>query len=185
MRNDYNSWHECFFGFAYEAAGRSKDPSTQCGACIVRNNRPKGIGYNGFIKGVEDTPERWEKEEKKKYVYHAEKNAIANSELRDFEDCHLYLWSSNPNVYLPCKACAGDIVQFGIRNVHVLKRHNAIEPEDDKRWDTGLTLSLVEHGDVRVHSHSAEEVHRALLTRATKDLSMENIGNESGTDNKC
>ena len=34
-RNDYITWDEYFMGVALLAAKRSKDPSTQVGACIV------------------------------------------------------------------------------------------------------------------------------------------------------
>ena len=36
-REDYISWDEYFMGIATLAAHRSKDPSTQVGACIVDN----------------------------------------------------------------------------------------------------------------------------------------------------
>ena len=34
-RNDYSTWDEYFMGVAKLSAMRSKDPSTQVGACIV------------------------------------------------------------------------------------------------------------------------------------------------------
>ena len=34
-RQDYLTWDEYFMGLAGLSAGRSKDPSTQVGACIV------------------------------------------------------------------------------------------------------------------------------------------------------
>ena len=49
-REDYLSWDEFFMGIAKLAAGRSKDPSTQVGACIVdQDNRILSIGYNTVI----------------------------------------------------------------------------------------------------------------------------------------
>ena len=45
-------WDEYFMSVAYLSAMRSKDPSTQVGACIVNeDNRIVGIGYNGFPRG--------------------------------------------------------------------------------------------------------------------------------------
>ena len=39
-REDYISWEEYFMGVAEMSARRSKDPSTQVGACIVsRDNK--------------------------------------------------------------------------------------------------------------------------------------------------
>ena len=48
-RKDYISWDEYFMGVALLASQRSKDPSTQVGACIVNDdNRIMSVGYNGF-----------------------------------------------------------------------------------------------------------------------------------------
>ena len=84
-RNDYISWDKYFMGVALLSAMRSKDPSTQVGACIVNNKkRIVGIGYNGFPYGVEDDTFPWESGDdflnsKYPYVVHAEPNAILNS----------------------------------------------------------------------------------------------------------
>ena len=54
-REDYIKWDEYFKGIAMLSAQRSKDPSTQVGACIVdANNKIVGIGYNGFPRGCSD-----------------------------------------------------------------------------------------------------------------------------------
>ena len=53
-REDYISWDEYFMGIAYLSAMRSKDPSTQVGACIVSDdNRILSIGYNGAPNGFD------------------------------------------------------------------------------------------------------------------------------------
>merc|ERR1712146_876786 len=52
-RTDYLSWDDYFMSVAHLSAMRSKDPSTQVGACIVNaQNRIVGIGYNGFPAGL-------------------------------------------------------------------------------------------------------------------------------------
>ena len=52
-RNGYISWDEYFMGVALLASQRSKDPSTQVGACIVNDdNRIMSVGYNGFPRAV-------------------------------------------------------------------------------------------------------------------------------------
>ena len=44
-RDDYISWDEYFMGIAQLSAMRSKDPSTQVGACIVDDdNKVVSIG---------------------------------------------------------------------------------------------------------------------------------------------
>jgi len=54
-RTDYISWDQYFMGIAMMSAERSKDPSTQVGACIVdKNNRILSMGYNGMPAGCDD-----------------------------------------------------------------------------------------------------------------------------------
>ena len=46
-RTDYISWDQYFMGIAMMSAERSKDPSTQVGACIVdKNNRILSMSVN-------------------------------------------------------------------------------------------------------------------------------------------
>ena len=47
-REGYITWDEYFMGVAELSAMRSKDPSTQVGACIVsQDNKILSMGYNG------------------------------------------------------------------------------------------------------------------------------------------
>lgn len=84
QRTDYLSWDEYFMGIAKLSALRSKDPSTQVGACIVSDdNRILSIGYNGAPNGFHDDAFPWDREGdplKTKYMYvcHGELNAILN-----------------------------------------------------------------------------------------------------------
>ena len=64
---------------AYLSAMRSKDPSTQVGACIVNaDKRIVAIGYNGFPRGISDDNFPWSRkaddplDTKYPYVCHAE-----------------------------------------------------------------------------------------------------------------
>ncbi len=171
MRTDYINFDQMFFGVAFWAAMRSKDPSTQCGACIARENKPLGFGYNGLINGFEDTPEIWGKEEKKKYVYHAEENAIRNSGVNDFKNAHIYIWTSNPQVYLPCERCARTISHYGFSFVHVLSYPESVRPENDTRWNTSLSLDLLKHAGVQIIEHNGKDINDVLLNCIKRKLS--------------
>jgi len=62
-RADAITWDDYFMSIAHLSALRSKDPSTQVGACIVNsNNRIVGIGYNGFPAGCDDDALPWSRE---------------------------------------------------------------------------------------------------------------------------
>ncbi|AEC02519.1 deoxycytidylate deaminase [Parasphaerochaeta coccoides] len=112
-RPDYISWDEYFMGVALLSAMRSKDPSTQVGACIVSpEKRIVGVGYNGFPSGCNDDDLPWEREgafleTKYPFVCHAELNAILNSS-GNLKGSSLYV------ALFPCNECAKAIIQAGI-----------------------------------------------------------------------
>lgn len=115
-RQDYISWDEYFMALAILSSKRSKDPSTQVGACIVdENNKILSMGYNGMPVGINDDNITWEREgsfldTKYAYVCHAELNAILNYKGN--------LTGSKIYVYLfPCNECAKAIIQAGIKEV--------------------------------------------------------------------
>ena len=57
------SWDDYFMSVAFLSSMRSKDPSTQVGACIVNEQkRIVGIGYNGFPRGCGDDELPWSRE---------------------------------------------------------------------------------------------------------------------------
>ena len=114
---DRVTWDEYFMTIALLSAKRSKDPSTQVGACIVDNeNKVVSIGYNGMPRHCDDTKLTWEKGEdlnnKYLYVCHAEFNAILNT--RDgshLNGCKIYV------TLFPCNECAKAIIQSGIKEI--------------------------------------------------------------------
>lgn len=116
-RADYISWDEYFMGVALLSAKRSKDPSTQVGACIVNTkNKIVGAGYNGLPAGCNDDEFPWEKQghflqTKYPYVCHAELNAILNNIGMDLHGCRIY------TALFPCNECAKAIIQAGITEV--------------------------------------------------------------------
>lgn len=117
-RNNYIDWHTYFMGVAMLASKRSKDPSTQVGACIVnKDNVIVGVGYNGMPKGCSDDEMPWERsaesvlDTKYPFVCHAELNALLNSNTASLKGCTLYA------TLFPCNECAKAIIQSGITHV--------------------------------------------------------------------
>lgn len=115
-RENYISWDEYFMGIAILSGKRSKDPSTQVGACIVKDNKIIGIGYNGLPTGCSDDEYPWNKtgeflETKYPYIVHAELNAILNSIKSDLKGAYIYV------ALFPCNECAKAIIQSGIKKV--------------------------------------------------------------------
>jgi len=131
-REDYLSWDEFFMGVAKLAAGRSKDPSTQVGACIVgEDNRILSIGYNGAPNNFDDDKIPWSRTNpdrtKTKYMYicHAEENAIDNylGSRKDLKGARIYV------DLFPCNECAKDIIQAGIKEIIYLSDKYYDQPE--------------------------------------------------------
>ena len=116
-RTDYISWDEYFMGIAMLSAQRSKDPSTQVGACIVSNdNKILSVGYNGAPNGYDDNTMPWDREgdflnTKYAYVCHAELNAILNNKGSNLEGAKIYV------DLFPCNECAKAIIQSGIKEI--------------------------------------------------------------------
>ena len=125
-RTDYINWDEYFMGVAMLAARRSKDPSTQVGACIVsQDNIIISTGYNGMPKGCSDDEFPWDRtgeETKYPYVVHAELNAILNANGRDLRGSKLYV------ALFPCNECAKAIIQSGVAEVVYLSDKYAGTP---------------------------------------------------------
>ena len=128
-REGYISWDEYFMAVALLAAERSKDPSTQVGACIVDSeNRIVSTGYNGFPYGCSDDEYPWDREgedatqTKYGYVVHAELNAILNARGRNVAGTRVYV------ALFPCNECAKAIIQAGISEVIYLSDKYANTP---------------------------------------------------------
>jgi len=128
-RKDYFNWDETFMQLCRVIAQRSKDPSTQTGACIVNDkNIILGLGYNGFPRGCSDRDLPWAREgefgnTKYSYVVHAEENAVLNTNAST-EGAKMYC-----NLF-PCNECVKVIIQKGIREIiyEIDKYH------DSKEW---------------------------------------------------
>ena len=128
-------------GVAQLSGMRSKDPSTQVGACIVSSdNKILSMGYNGFPMGCSDEEFPWAREStgtcgrtstdesagaegnlsareadgldtKYPFVTHGELNAILNYRGGSLEGTKLYVYLFH------CNECAKAIIQAGIRTI--------------------------------------------------------------------
>lgn len=129
-RTDYISWDEYFMGVALLSAKRSKDPSTQVGACIINEDkRIIATGYNGFPAGISDDKFPWDKDTKNlfdskyPYVVHAEVNAILNA-VTPTKNATLYV------TLFPCSDCTKMIIQSGIKEVVYLSDKHSGTDDD-------------------------------------------------------
>lgn len=133
-------------GVALLAAQRSKDPSTQVGACIIdKDKRILSTGYNGFPHGCSDDDFPWNRDESKgetkyQFVVHAELNAILNASGKSLASSKLYV------ALFPCHECAKAIIQSGVAEVVYLsdKYHNTPSTEASRRMLDAAGVKLTE-----------------------------------------
>ena len=155
-RTNYISWDTYFMGVAYLSSLRSKDDSSQVGACIVnQKNRIIGIGYNGLPVGCDDDEFPWEREgdflnTKYPYVVHAEPNAILNATV-PLDNSKIYV------TLFPCNECAKLIIQSGIKEIIFLSdKYEGTETDiASKRMlkAAGIKTRKLENFDLTVKIH--------------------------------
>ena len=115
-----SKWDNRFLNLAESISSWSKDPSRKIGAVAVGKQRQiLAQGYNGFPRGIDDSPLRYEdREEKYRLVVHAEMNVIYNASYNGvcLNGSTLYVHG------LPvCSDCAKGVIQVGIKRVVMRK----------------------------------------------------------------
>ena len=171
-RRNYISWDTYFLLVAFISTERSKDPSTQVGAVIVKNNRILSVGYNGTPNGISDDEMPWDSlgEEtgdilqiKNSFVVHAEANALDNLLFRE------PLYNSVMYVTLsPCPLCALRIANSGIKTVIYLEKYR-------KEKEFLLSKMILEKAGVEfIQFENIELLHQGLQQVQEK---LENINN--------
>lgn len=118
-------WDNHFLHLCVHVAGWSKDPSTKVGSVVVGPDREiRSTGFNGFPRGIADTPERLQdRDTKLKLVVHAEMNAILAAARVGvpMKGCTLYLAATDTKGGVwggpPCTRCSVEIIQAGIAEI--------------------------------------------------------------------
>jgi dCMP deaminase len=107
---------EWAIGMAHSAKTRSEDLFYKCG-CIFVHTDSKIIISTGFNGLVPDAPpemvDRANREARRPYMLHAEKNAILNCNEKPKFIGHCTAYITNK----PCFPCVQDMVAFGIRRI--------------------------------------------------------------------
>ncbi len=169
-RENALNWEEYFMLCALLARERSKDPSTQVGAVIVKNNRILSVGYNGTPRGMSDEEMPWNSlgekngnilEVKNSFVIHAEANALDNLPLgTDLEGATMYVSLS------PCPECAKRIAQSKIKRVVYFNKYR-------KEELFTLTSKILEYAQVELVSSSVTNLSFKLHEIADRVQELE------------
>ena len=104
-----------YMDIATAIAQRSHDAETKVGAVLVNNTSGAIIatGYNGFVRGADDSVLPNTRPDKYEYIVHAEQNLICNSAKHgiSMNNCSLVCTLS------PCKLCMRMLLNCGITKV--------------------------------------------------------------------
>jgi dCMP deaminase len=136
---EINKWYQRYMDLSEQVSAWSKDPNTKVGAVIVGS---KGQiltqGYNGFPRGIKDTPKRLnDRPTKLKLVVHAEMNAIFNATYNgvSLDGATLFVYG------LPiCCECAKGIIQVGISKVVIDSKCIDKRLEWKESWEISAQL---------------------------------------------
>lgn len=144
LSNRQKKWDMRFLGMSEFVSSWSKDPSTKVGAVITNGDKKiVSLGYNGLPQWVADDNEILNnREEKYKFIIHAEVNAIlqANRSSCDLLGVTIYTYP-----FLTCPQCAAMIIQAGIMRVVSYKCV-------DERWKDRIndSIKLLNMADIEV-----------------------------------
>jgi dCMP deaminase len=109
-----HKWDQRYLKMAREVAGWSQDPSTGCGAVIVRPDKTiASVGFNGFPQGLSDAAELYlDRQTKLSRMVHSEVNALSFTRDQTLTGYTVYAWPMPP-----CDRCTAQLVQKKIGRV--------------------------------------------------------------------
>uniref|UniRef100_A0A6C0LYZ3 CMP/dCMP-type deaminase domain-containing protein n=1 Tax=viral metagenome TaxID=1070528 RepID=A0A6C0LYZ3_9ZZZZ len=135
----------------YQADLFSKDPSTKVAAIILApdSHQILSTGFNGICRNLKETPERWTRPTKYKWVAHAEMNAVANAARGGIKIensiCVVTLY--------PCVECCKVLIQSGIQTIITEK----IDKTDSK-WDFNISAEMFQEAGLTVIEIDGESI---------------------------
>jgi dCMP deaminase len=116
-----------FLPIVQAIASMSKDPSTQVGALALDDQfNIISTGFNGFPRGVSDSPERYaDRPTKYRLISHAEQNVVAQAAYggRSLRGSTVIL-----SALYPCSSCTKSLIQAGV--IRILSPR----PDTNERW---------------------------------------------------
>jgi len=133
-----DKWAKRWLRLAHEVAAWSKD-QVQVGAIISDQNRnPRGFGYNGMPRNINDDQlDRQSQPKRAWYFEHAERNVIYACARNGIscDACTMYV------THFPCCDCTRAIIQSGIS--HVVVDAACVDPETRfyQKWQDQITES--------------------------------------------
>jgi len=141
------SFIEYFLIIAHDLSLRSDDPNIRHGAVIttIDSKNIIGTGYNGTIQGsdLNKIPINI-RDKKRKYMIHAEENAILNcmANPKTIGGAILYVTG------LPCVNCLQRIINFNIKEIYYADRVGTITEDEET---TFMRQNILDMSDIKMH----------------------------------
>jgi dCMP deaminase len=146
------NWDARFLRLALHIAGWSKDPSTQVGCVVVGPDREiRSTGFNGFPRGIADTPARLgDRQKKYPLVCHAEENAIMHAARIgvSLKSCSAFV------TWPPCTRCARSLIQAGIREIVY---PDGLEIPERWREDFAISSEMLQEAAIAVRTAALDD----------------------------
>jgi dCMP deaminase len=133
------SWDLYFLNLANEVSKRSSDPQSQFGCIIVNiDNRIIGLGYNGFVGGIDDSVLPNIRPFKYDFMLHSEINALFNCSEKP-KGATAYITGR------PCLHCFQCLVQSGIKRIVHNNKKAVMNQSDDDNTKYEILLYLTKN----------------------------------------
>ena len=132
-------WDHTFLIEAALWAERSHDAETQCGCVLVKDKTPLSVGYNGFIRDIDDSVLPNLRPHKYPFMIHAEINAILNCARQGKSTLGAIAYITTK----PCVQCFQFLWQAGITRIvysNISCSHNYNHDEADDQIQALLLL---------------------------------------------
>jgi len=136
---DRIKWPDLMLFLAYIVSSRSHDVQTQHGAIICnQDNEIIATGYNGFVRGIDDSILPNTRPNKYAIMIHAEENSILNCARQGKSTKGTTIYVTG----MPCLHCLQCIWQAGIIKVIYGKQLSHMQKSEDAEEKSNMILSL-------------------------------------------
>lgn len=161
---DRPSWDDILLSKALLAAKRSPDMQTQCGCVITDDNhRELGSGYNGFMRGIDDSLLPNLRPSKYTWMIHSEVNAILNCSVRT-DNMIAYITSQ------PCVNCTQFMWQAGVRKIVFIPAGHAKMTLNDEYKENMEIIKYLTQGRLQWKEHIPNMEHVQQLLSAFNEV---------------
>lgn len=154
-------WDSAFLALAFVIAQKSIDPNTVCGAVLVsKDKRILSMGFNGPIRGSDDSKFPLTRPDKYYHVLHAEQNALLQyyGNYNDIQGSTMYVTGR------PCHNCLKEMLQKGIRRI--VYSVGFAKMVDQKELDIQKKMVEDLNDDVEIIEHNNIQDIRNVLTKS-------------------